>query len=254
MILASIDEREHGFIDLIPLGDIHIGSPTSRASEALDLISKAGSNARFLFLGDVIDNALRDSVSDTYKQTGSPGECLRGFIQLLNAAGDRLWGVVSGNHEDRTTRRVGVDLLELICSEREIPYSSGMLVVDVSVGRRAPSDERGYNYLIVAGHGSGGGRTPGGRVNAANRLANVVPGADIYLTGHTHQPATWKDSYFYADRHNKRIMQRDRHHLVVPAWLGYEEYAEKRFYSPSAFMEQRIFLNGAQRQIRIEIG
>jgi len=251
---VTVTEQESSFIHLIPIGDIHIGSPNSRSTEALDLISKAGRNARFLFLGDVIDNALRDSVSDTYKQTGSPGECFRGFLQLLNAAGDRVWGVVSGNHEDRTSRRVGIDLLEVVCNEREVPYSSGVIVIDATVGRRAPSDERGYNYLIVAGHGNGGGSTPGGRVNAANRLANVVPGADIYLTGHTHQPATWKDAYFYADRHNKRIVRRDRHHLVIPAWTGYEEYAEKRFYAPSAFAQQRIYLDGSTRQIRIEIG
>jgi len=88
-------------LKIIPLGDIHIGSPQSRIQEVVKIIETADENVRFIFAGDVIDNALRDSISDVYEQTQNPHEALKAFTQLLDLAKGKVLGVISGNHELR---------------------------------------------------------------------------------------------------------------------------------------------------------
>ena len=245
--------EEAYYIELIPVGDIHIGAPTSKAEQVLKLIKQSGDNARFLFLGDILDNALTHSVSDTYTETCPPQIALtKGFRQLLQAGEGKIIGAVGGNHEERTTRAVGIDLTEIVCNEFSIPYSADILVIDMQVG---PKGTKPATYTVVAAHGRGGGRTTGGKINAADRLKDVYPNADVYITGHTHQPSHWKSSYFEIDKRNKMLLGKERYHVIIPAWLGYEHYAANRFYPPSAAADIKIKFghNHRNKQVKIEV-
>jgi len=167
-------------LKIIPLGDIHIGSPQSRIKEVVKIIETADENVRFIFAGDVIDNALRDSISDVYEQTQNPHEALKAFTQLLDLAKGKVLGVISGNHELRTKRRVGVDILELLCEERNIPYAEDILILDIAVkGTASYGSRKRLDYLIAIGHGYTGARTPGGKINANARIRDVVINCDI---------------------------------------------------------------------------
>lgn len=249
----------HYFIEgkavrIIPLGDIHIGSPQSRIKDVIKIIESADENVRFIFAGDVIDNALRDSVSDIYEQTANPHEALKAFSQLLDLAKGKVLGVISGNHEYRTKKRVGVDILELLCEERRVPYAEDILVLDIAVGGQASYGSRKrLDYLIAIGHGYSSSRTPGGKINANSKIRDVVINCDIYITGHTHQPSVHKEAYFEADRRNKKLLLRERYLLTIPAWLDYESYAARRFYAPSSPGLAMIELSGQKREIIIKL-
>jgi predicted phosphodiesterase len=235
---------------ILGIADVHIGSPQSRLNELRRLIEE-NQDAYFVFLGDLIDNALIDSVSNVYEQTTSPEKALAQFIQLLDLCKERALGIVGGNHEERTKRRVGIDLLRLIAEERRIPYSD-ILVLDVAVGEKAKrGSRRRIQYTLVCGHGYSGARTVGGKITANGRIINVVTNGDIYLTAHTHQPSVVKGARFEADTRNKKLLQREFFLVTVPSWLGYEHYAAQRFMPPSAGGYVEIQLSGMQKNISI---
>jgi predicted phosphodiesterase len=238
---------------IIGIADVHIGSPHSRLQELRRLIEE-NQDAYFVFLGDVIDNAIIDSVSDTYEQTMSPEKALTQFTTLLDMCRDRTLGIVGGNHEERTKRRVGVDLLRLIAEERGIPYSEDILILDIAVGVNAQRGSRKrIQYTLVCAHGYSGARTVGGKITANGRIIDVVTNGDIYLTAHTHQPSVVKGARFEADTRNKKLLQREFFLVTVPSWLGYEHYAAQRFMHPTAGGYIELHLSGLKKDISILI-
>lgn len=242
---------------LYAIGDLHIGAETVDIDVVKNYIRELAQeeNAYFVFLGDLIDNAIIDSVGNVYKETESPHDALLNVVHILDMLRGRVLGIVSGNHEDRTTKKVGVDLLGLIAEERGIPYSSSILalIVAVNEGKARQSSLRRTCYNVVVGHGYGGGRTPGGKVNMASKLMEVITNADIYITGHTHMPAWTKHAHFEIDNRNKKLYLREKHLVTVPAFLGYEEYASKKFMAPTPFACVKIILDGMQKGIRVEV-
>jgi len=239
-------------IVVLPVADIHIGSPQSRFQELIKVIRSANERTFFIFLGDILDNAIVDSISDVYSQTMSPEEALHLFTNLLDLCQGRVLGVVSGNHERRTRRRVGVDLLALVCEERKIPYSNTVLVLDVAVGTKANRGSRQrVQYTLVCGHGYSGARGIGAKVTANGRLIDVVANGDVYLTAHTHQPSVIKLARFEADTRNKKTFQREAFLVTVPSWVGYEEYAAEKFMHPSATGYVEVRLSGVEKQVEI---
>lgn len=238
---------------IVPLGDLHIGAPSSRYSAVLNYIERAleDDSTYFILLGDLLDNALKDSLGDIYEEASNPSESMKLLGRLLDLMEGRVLGVVEGNHEARTTKRVGISVLGILCEQRGIPFSEGVLALDVVIGRK--NKERGYSFKVVVGHGNGGGRTSGSKVNAALRLAEVINNADIYLTGHTHESSWVKKSVYEFDDHNKSLSQKVRHHVTVPSWLGYELYAAKMFLPPSVTSSVCINLSGECGKKCIEV-
>ena len=240
-------------VTVLAVGDLHIGSPQSKFRELQNLIRGAPESTFFLFVGDVIDNALIDSLGNVYDAEMNPHESLQEFYELLRQVRDRTLGVVSGNHEYRTKRRVGIDPLSFICGELGIPYSPDILVLDVAVGdgKNGRGSRRRSDYVLVAGHGYTSARTVGGKITANARLADVITNADVYITGHTHQPSVVKLNRFLADTRNKKLLDHEYYVVTIPAWLGYEEYAARKFYQPSASGVVEIRLSGTKKEVEI---
>lgn len=70
-------EFEGEFIDILPLGDLHIGSPESYFDEAIKLLD-VYPDTKVVFLGDLLDNAIINSVGDVYSQDINPHEAFKG--------------------------------------------------------------------------------------------------------------------------------------------------------------------------------
>ncbi len=233
---------------------MHIGSPQSKFSELKEILKSLGENDYVVFLGDVIDNAIIDSVSDIYEQTMNPEQALYAFTEILDICKDRVIGVVSGNHEERTRRRVGVDLLAVVCKERNIAYSQDILVLDIAVGEGASrGSRRRAQYTVVCGHGYSSARGIGAKVTASGRIIDVITNGDIYMTAHTHQPGVVKISRFEADTRNKKIQQREAFLITVPSWVGYETYAAQKFMHPAAKGYVELELSGTEKKVQVLI-
>lgn len=244
-MISKVYTFEQDEINLIPLGDLHIGEQVSFFEKAIDIINKSNENDYFVLLGDMIDNAIEDSVGDTHNQAFTIQEQIEIMQRIINAGKDKILGVVAGNHEYRTAKKVGIEPIKIICSDYSIPYAESLLVLQIAVGKNA---RRGSNkrivYNIVVGHGYSSARTLGGKINANARIMDVIRNADIYITGHTHQPSVVFNASFEIDKYNKNVRQYQNALITTTSFVGYARYAARKFYSPNAFVNLKINLSG----------
>lgn len=222
------------YIDIIPLGDLHIGSENSDIRKVFKMLDQY-SDAKIIFLGDLIDNAIAGSLGDVYSQKDNPHGTIKQINQLFNKYHDRILGVVDGNHERRTWRKVGVNPIQLLCDEKRIPYSDDLMVIDVSLknGKRLKGIKNRINYKIACHHGSSGGRFQERSMRQHRYFTSVITGVDVYLAGHTHIPEFHKTAIFEYDAKNKNIMKREIFGITVPSWTE-EKYATQKLLAPTA--------------------
>ncbi len=128
-----------------------------------------------------------------------------------------------------------------------------MLDLSVGTGKSGRGSKRRSNYILVIGHGYTSARTVGGKITGNARIADIVVDGDIYITGHTHQPSVVKLNRFITDRRNKNLQNHEYYLVTIPAWLGYEEYAARKFMQPTASGILQITLHGDTKERLVEI-
>lgn len=101
------------------LADLHIGDPHSIPAEVTRRVRQAENDPQGLVIlnGDLMNTALRNSVSDVYGEMLSPMQQLHELIDLLRPIRDKIIGVTTGNHENRLYRNDGIDIMRLACRE-----------------------------------------------------------------------------------------------------------------------------------------
>lgn len=238
---------------IIPVGDIHIGAKESYYKNLIKIANRYP-QAKFILLGDLINNSIKSSKVNPHDDILRPAEQQKELISFIKQIGkSRFLGCVAGNHENRTTRVADIQPLESIMLGFDIPYDPNILLLDISVGKR--QKDRSFNYTILFGHGAGGGRTKGSATNAAYRLRSVNEhGVDIYLSGHTHKPQAMKCNAGIYDKKNKKATTEPYWIMTCSSWVGHEEYAKQKMFEPPAFCLQKIILAGEkEKNIKIEM-
>lgn len=127
--------KESRPIKLWFLADLHLQSlfvDERLFQDTIDCISKEEDSLAILN-GDLLDVALFDSIADAYSVKMNVQASIEKLINLLQPISSKILLVVSGNHEDRIRRRVGVDLLQLISNSFNVPYSSVSGLVDIVI-------------------------------------------------------------------------------------------------------------------------
>ena len=79
---------------------------------------------------------------------------------------------------------------------------------------------RKMKFTIAAHHGTGAAASAGGQRNAARKDMPWV-GADIYWTGHLHQPIADVVYRMERDQRTDRWVKRSSVVLISPSYLGY---------------------------------
>jgi len=237
---------------LRPVADLHLGSPVSRFRAFKEFL-KAHKDDYFILLGDLIDNALIDSLSNVYDQECAPQKAVEKVIDVLQPVRKHILCAVSGNHEERTKRKVGIDIMKDICDRLKIPYSNSIFVLDISVGETPYGSANRMNYIITCAHGYSSARTTGAKANSVEELAKIVVNSDIYMLAHTHQTITFPKQRYLVDRRNKKLLEQTYWLMNVPPWIGYENYAARKLLTPPAPVTACIRLSGEKKEISIEM-
>lgn len=241
--VAFVFERNQ--ITIVPIGDLHIGSPMSYYQEIFKY-GKTHYNIEGLYyvlLGDMLDNALKDSVGDIHDQTCSPTNQKQIFAELIKTLGPhKILGVVEGNHEERTKKISGTSLLKDSCEYNDIPFSETILVLSMALGKKYSSNI--LNYCVVLSHGCGGGTTLGGKAATMSKLPNIIANQDVYITGHTHESIQTKQTRYLYSIEYKKLMKQDYYQVSVGSWMGFERYQQKFLMKPQACSYTEIILNG----------
>lgn len=245
-------DKEH--VNVYPLGDLHIGSKNFSRYDfdvAMHTIEK-DDNGVVILNGDLINNAIKTSVSDIYDERLKPEQTVDMLVRSLEKIKEKIIGVTTGNHEDRTYKLTGIDIMKNVCHRLGIvdKYHPVANVIFVSFGKSRGRKNVRNTFSIYHTHGTGGGKTMGGKVNKVEYMSKVID-CDLYVHSHTHSPFVFKQDYFNADCSNKGVNRKTRTFVNTNAYEDYGGYGQKHIYTPSTMRNIKVTLTADKRGNKI---
>lgn len=215
-------------------------------------------NAYVILNGDLLNNATKTSVSDSYAELLTPMEQITTAVELLTPVKDKILIATTGNHEARTYRNEGIDLTAIIMkqlglSDRYV-REGGMLFIKVGEYQRAkrhtntqrPTIKTQVLYSIYVTHGGGGGRKEGAKAIRLADMASIID-ADIYVHSHTHLPMIIKEAMYRVDMSNCTVKKVDKLFVNTAAKLTYGGYGQTFEFKPSSTANPVIHIGGRQK-------
>lgn len=249
---------EFGQIEIELFFDVHIGSPKCDYKYLRERIKyvQEHENVFAIIGGDLINNSTRNSVGDVYEEPLTPMQQIKTAVSTFEPIKDKILCAVSGNHENRSYKSDGIDLLHFFCAELGITdkYDSTACLSFVRFGNAKSKTPRLHSgrklcYSIYVTHGDGqGGRTIGGKANGLQKRGKVID-ADVIVTGHTHSGMAFRDSMYRVDPQNSSAFLKEQVFVNAGSFLNYESYAERYGLPPSSKLSPRIILSGTEKQI-----
>lgn len=237
---------------LIPISDCHIGDPNfdeQKLMRYIDWIKKTD-NARVILVGDIMNTATKESVSDSYSEIMNPNQQLKYATKLFEPIKDKIIGVCTGNHERRIKKSTSMDTSETLAANLGAFYREDGLYLKVRLGKG--NDTKKITYLLYATHGFGGGKKMGGKANNLQSISNNIF-ADIYVIGHTHTLQAFQDVYLLPDPRNNNVQEVKRTYCNAAAFLKYGGYGEYQGFTPSKLGTVRIRLDGHRKDVHVSI-
>lgn len=253
MKVIKIDlPRELDTIELHTFADEHIGDEHSDIKRVMQRIEyvKNTPNAYCIMNGDIMDNATKTSIGDTYTQVFNPMEQLAKAVELFEPIKDKILCITHGNHENRTYKKEGVNLSYLIAKQLGIDdrYTPTAAVLFIRFGRgQACNHSRKQCYSVYVLHGSGGGRKEGAKAIRLADMASVID-CDVYIHSHTHLPMIMKQAYHRINYQNSSVALVNKLFVNTAANLDYGGYGEAQEFKPSSKDTPFIYLNGTYKQ------
>lgn len=227
---------------LYPLGDWHYGSRQCdiKFIERVVAEIKGNPDARWVGMGDFIENAVVGSKSDVYLQTIPPKEQVDEVIKLLDQIRDKGLFFIYGNHEARTMKMVGQQPEEIMSYALRIPCGgySACAVFDLAKAHTPRS------FSCYFHHNTGGGYTSGGKVNNAGRLSDIVPTADATFSGHFH--ITSRTSRTWFEPGQTSVIRKTGYDYITGSALTWNEsYAEEKAKPPATVEHIKVTFIGS---------
>ena len=252
--------REFKVLEIHTFADLHLGDKHTD----YDLIQrrikevKEKDNAYCILNGDLLNNATKTSISDSYAEEIPPMEQIQKGIDLFEPIKDRILAITTGNHEARTYQKEGIDLIEVMARQMGIydKFSKSGALIFVRFGEQSRGMKESIGtgkvrrmcYTIYTTHGRGGGRKEGAKVIRLADMACIVD-ADIYIHSHTHLPMIMKQAFNRVDIQNSTYKCVDKLFVNTAATLNYGGYGEVYEFKPSRKDNPVIYLSGTRTEM-----
>lgn len=265
MKIIKIDlPRELEYVELHVFADEHIGDEHSDIKRVMQRIDdvKNNPNAYCILNGDIMDNATKTSIGDTYTQEFNPMKQLEKAVFFFSPIKDKILAVTHGNHENRTYRKEGINLSALIAAQLGLSdrytHTSAMIFLRFGKISRGTKEQNGSGevrkmcYTIYALHGSGGGRKEGAKAIRLADMASIVD-ADIYIHSHTHLPMVMKEAFHRVDKQNSTVSIVDKLFVNTASNLDYGGYGEAGEFKPSSKKSPIIYMSGKKKDFTAKL-
>lgn len=257
-LIEASDKRSSIF--LLPLGDVHAGSGQTDYQKFEGYLDWAKREKAYIFLmGDMFDTVVMGGVSSPFDASMNLREAKKYMKDRLMPVKHLIIGGIIGNHEMRLMRYANEDLMEDLCDTLGVPYARYSAVLRLNVGRKTgdggKTDTTRVHYVAYCHHTTGGGGTPGGRLNRVYKLSDIFEGADLLIGAHNHmQAGVPVDKYrLHVSASGKATLSADKQFLVDSGsfvkWN--ESYAEEKMLAPNHCGCPRIRLDGARKDIHV---
>ena len=263
-MLPDFEVIQHQFygghdITIIPLYDVHLGSPDCMEQELIAFVNKVKNtqNVYLILGGDLIDNGTKSSVTNPFRATMPPSQQKREMAKILEPVRDRILCIVPGNHERRSGKDADDDPVYDIAAKLDIEtlYRENMAFVKINMGeqRRPNGSGNGHarpTYVLVVTHGAGGGILTGGAVNRSERFGYVFSGhMDALVVGHTHKAYSTSPGKIHIDSRNNVVSFKPFEVVSATSWLSYGGYAARGMLRPASYRPTFMILTGSHKEI-----
>ena len=236
--------------NVYPLADWHIGDIHSNMDGINAQIQRVADDPYGLAIlnGDLLNTALKSSVSDIYAEQAKPMEQVLTLIGLLKPIADKVIGATTGNHEARIYREDGIDIMRLVCRElgiEDVYHPDGAIIFlrfGTMQSHHAGEGTKRRLFTIYFTHGSGGGRKEGAKAIRLADMAATVD-ADAYVHSHSHLPMIFYESYYRTNPSNSSVQEVEKLFVNTGAELGFGGYGQRQEFKPSARRMPVIHLN-----------
>lgn len=235
---------------LLPLGDLHWDSRFSDHKLIEKKIEEIAENDYYtVLIGDTFDKSFFDWLLKE-QQNIDLNIALESIAKKLEPIRKKIFLVLIGNHEKSMEKRTGFNMGEALARILEIPYSYGLAVLHLRVGRIHKS-ERMNSYIGLIAHGYGSARTKGGKVNKAVQLADLMEQIDFSIMGHVHDPASVPTCRLIYNPHRSVVYSHAIRNVILSTFQEYPTYAQEAFLSPSPALEYLIRFDGEEKRIEV---
>lgn len=211
---------------LVFIGDWHIGTVDFDINEAIKVINYVlqTPNARLLCLGDMMNTAILNSVSNMFEDIAYPQEQWKVFVSLLKQVANQQKLVVihTGNHERRIGRNTGMDPVEQAASALDAQETHAPYYADTCLTLKSHYTKSGkYAFPIITHHGDSGNPENNATINQESLINGI---------GHTHTFKAYTKTKIIINKNGKRV-KKDELNIVIPA-SGGGQYGYEKGYRP----------------------
>jgi UDP-2,3-diacylglucosamine pyrophosphatase LpxH len=237
-------------IGILPISDVHLGLRTCKEEDFVRFVNLIDMtpNLYTVLMGDVAESATRTSIGlgmyDERYHLDVQRDMLQQLLEPLAEQG-KILGGLTGNHEMRVQYFNNDNPMKELCRDLKIPYMGYQGFIKFVVNNIV--------YHIMCYHGTGGGTTKGGKINAAikpSKVANV----DVYITGHIHDQIITPDVIYEIDDDTNMLVAKKRMYVSCGSFVDYfGSYAEMKCLSPSPTGMPIIYLSSTHHDIHCSI-
>lgn len=242
-------------ITIYPISDLHIGAPECDIKAWNDFKKKLLNepNSYITVAGDMMNNGLKNSVTNVYRETMRPREQKKWLAEQLADIKDKILCVVPGNHENRSDKEVDDNPLYDVCCKLDIEdkFRENSAFILLRFGDIDGNGLKNPSYTMCVLHGSGGGIYTGAGVNRNERFGYIIDGLDVLIVGHNHKPVISRPQKILFDARNKKVSYKPFTVVSSTAWLEYGGYALRKMLLPSSHSLQEIKLSGTEKKVQI---
>lgn len=238
-----------GKIIIAPLFDIHYGHQTHNFEKFMGYVEwiRKTPNVYAILGGDIMENAIDDGRGMVYDQEHPPMTQLDRMTEILSTISHKILVSIPGNHENRTEKKTGIDVAQVLAERLKVPYFNGPVNMSIVANT--------YKWTFYVFHGYGNSQTKGGKMNMAGRPKMWTGHVNFFVSGHTHDCIAESETAIVEDSINCRLMFVKQWVVVAQAFLGwYGSYAYKAGYKPPAQggVSMELFDNGHYRAFLTE--
>lgn len=231
------------FINIYPLGDVHIGSKECNGDllrEWVEMV-KEDPYGYVVIIGDLMNMGLRNSKSNIYEEALSPMEQKELCYEALEPIADKILAGCPGNHEYRMVKEVGTNpLYDVFCRLRiEDRYRENICFLKLTVGKCGSNPN---TYGVVLTHGSS--------KNKDEKWTYSVDGCDCFISGHTHLGTHQPLGKIKMDLAHNRVKTVGYQHITVVPFQEYGGYSARGKYLPNSVGQfQRVQFDGSAKKV-----
>jgi hypothetical protein len=186
-------------------------------------------------MGDIIEMATRYSIgAGVYEQKETPNLQIGKAVELLKPLADKglIIGILSGNHEDRAYKEVGIDVTGFMANQlgvKSLGYACWNLF---RVGKQ--------NYTVYAWHGTSAARHDYTKLKVAVDTSAYFD-CDLFCMGHVHACMDNALLSQSIDLRDRTIKESKKFIIITGHYLKYDGgYAQIRGMSPSKLGSPKV--------------